>query len=96
MEWDNSFTLQFKSLYEKEEAIWNPRDPNHKNKLKVADAWENICKSLSKDISVVELKKKKESLMSTYRNLYQKVLQSKKSGAGSDEVYKPTWFCFLF
>ena len=94
MEWSNELTLEFLQLFENEAVIWNPQIPDHKNRNKVADAWNNIKANFSVDCSVVELKKKKDSLMAMFRQLFNKVKASLKSGAGRDEVYKPTWFAY--
>lgn len=94
MEWSNELTLEFLQLFENEAVIWNPQIPDHKNRNKVADAWNNIKANFSVDCPVVELKKKKDSLMAMFRQLFNKVKASLKSGAGRDEVYKPTWFAY--
>lgn len=46
------------------------------------------------NISVEELKKKKDSLMATFRGQVRKIKKSEQSGAGINEVYKPVWFAF--
>ncbi|XP_018566918.1 uncharacterized protein LOC108907647 [Anoplophora glabripennis] len=94
MEWSAELTLEFLELYEREACIWNPRDPLHKNRIAVSDAWKRIEYSLSVEVSVPELKKKKESLMATFRPIMQKVIASQKSGGGPDDVYKSNWFAF--
>lgn len=94
MDWSNEMTLEFLRLYESEPVIWNPKEPLHKNRNAVADAWKRIEVSLSIKCSVQELKKKKESLMATFRPLLNKVKASMKTGKGADEVYKPSWFAF--
>lgn len=64
MEWSNDKTLEFLSLFEKESLIWNPKDPLHKNRNLVSDAWKRIKDNFSEDIAIVDLKKKKDSLIS--------------------------------
>jgi hypothetical protein len=51
-------------------------------------------KKMSTPVSVTDLKKKRDALMATYRSIKHKILASKKSGAGADEVYRPSWFAF--
>jgi hypothetical protein len=94
MDWSNEVTLEFLRLYELEPVIWNPKERLHKNRNAVADAWKRIEASLSIKCSVQELKKKKESLMATFRPLLNKVKASMKTGKGADEVYRPSWFAF--
>jgi hypothetical protein len=59
MEWSNDLVIEFLELYEKEPAIWNPRDPNHKHKNYVNDSWKRIADNISVPCSTNELKKKK-------------------------------------
>ncbi|KAJ8931017.1 hypothetical protein NQ314_016122 [Rhamnusium bicolor] len=47
---------------------------------------------MSIDFSIETLKKKKESLMATYRLLRKKVVFSARFGKG--DIYKPSWFAF--
>lgn len=44
--------------------------------------------------TVTELKKKKDSLMASFRTCLAKVKSSHRSGAGADELYKPIWFAY--
>ena len=46
------------------------------------------------NIPVADVKKRKESLMSSYRTYRKKVKDSIHSGAGTDKVYKPIWFAY--
>jgi Alcohol dehydrogenase transcription factor Myb/SANT-like. len=94
MDWSNEATLEFLRLYELEPVIWNPKEPLHKNRTAVADAWKRIEASISMKCSVQELKKKKESLMASFRPLLSRVKASMKTRKGADEVYRPTWFAF--
>lgn len=94
MEWSNEVTLEFIRLYEQHPVIWNPKDVQHKNRNLVADAWQDICDSLSVPTTIQELKKKKESLMATFRPLLNKVKESSKTGSGVEDVYKPNWFAY--
>lgn len=93
MEWCNEQIVQFLELYEGEPSIWNPSDPNHKLRNHVHDAWGRISKNLSAaEYPISELKKKKDSLMGTFRKLSSKVKASKRTGSGTDRVFKPEWF----
>ncbi|KAL4126396.1 hypothetical protein QTP88_010618 [Uroleucon formosanum] len=60
----------------------------------VHDAWKEIESKLSFKTDVTELKKKKDSLMATYRKLSKKIKASKGTGSGADEVFKPDWFAY--
>jgi hypothetical protein len=78
MSWSNALILEFVSIYEGYPIIWDPKHVGHKNRNEVTDAWEEIH----------------NPLMATYRSIKHKILASKKSGAGADEVYRPSWFAF--
>lgn len=94
MEWNTELIMEFIQLYEKHPVLWNAKHPGHKNRNALTDAWVDISKEMSTEISVLELKKKKESILSTYRNLRKKVMTTTITGTGSNEVYKPSWFAY--
>ncbi|XP_016664777.1 uncharacterized protein LOC107885617 [Acyrthosiphon pisum] len=94
MEWSNDLILEFLELYEQEPCIWNPKHPQHKIRNSVNDSWNNISKNLSQKYTICELKKKKDSLMATYRKLANRVKSSKKTGSGSEDIFKPDWFVY--
>lgn len=92
--WSNETIMEFLNLYEKYPVIWDPQNVNHKNRNLVFDAWAAIANEMSVTCTIETLKKKKESLMATYRGLKKKVADSEKSGSGADDIYKPSWFAF--
>jgi len=94
MEWNNELTLEFLEAYEKHPVLWNSLYPGHKNKNTLQDAWTEVANELSVTMPVVALKKKKESLMSTYRTLRKKIVDSETTGSGSQDVYYPSWFAY--
>lgn len=59
MEWTNELTIEFLDLYEKENAIWDPKDQLHRNRDVVFDSWKKIKDSMSVPVDIKELKKKK-------------------------------------
>ena len=73
--------------------LWNPGNCDHKVRNCLNDAWDRIAASMP-PFTVSQLKNKKESLLSTFRPLCQKLKNSLKSGAGADEVFRPGWFAF--
>ncbi|XP_067215180.1 uncharacterized protein [Linepithema humile] len=92
MEWSNEKTIEFLELYEKETLLWNPKHISHKDRNAVNDSWKKIEAILN--ISVKELKKKKNVLLATYRKLARKVQDSTKTGSGASDVFKPNWFAY--
>ncbi len=94
MEWSNEMILKFLNIYENEPMIWNASHPEHKNRNAVHDAWKRIETQLGNKYSVTDLKKKKESLMASFRTRLRKVKESKNSGGGFSDEYKPAWFAY--
>jgi len=94
MEWSNELIIEFLHLYEQEPIIWNPKHEKHKDRNAVHDAWKRIETNLSVDYPLKEIKKKKETLMATYRKLHTRVKSSMKTGSGADEIFKPDWFAY--
>lgn len=94
MEWSNEQTLRFMEYYRNERVIWDPKHLEHKIRNKVYDAWCRIAAEMGNNVTVDVLKKKKDSVMASYRTYAKRVRISKKSGAGSDDVFKPTWFLY--
>lgn len=92
--WDNEKVLEFLELYQGEPVLWNPMAKQHKNRNAIADAWQRLQDSFSMGCSVADMKKKRESLMSTYRLYNKKIRDSIRSGVSTDDIYKTTWFAY--
>ncbi|CAH0725626.1 unnamed protein product, partial [Brenthis ino] len=92
--WSNERELQFLEYYQMEPILWDSKHVKHKDKQGVHDDWMRISERM--EISVAELKKKRDSLMATYRSHKRKILASMQSGAAAESVYKPIWFAFDF
>lgn len=90
MEWTNQVIFEFLTLYQNEPALWNSANAEHKNKQNTYDAWSRIKTELGDGImTITEIKRKRDNLMSTYRRLRSKVKASKPTGTGTSDVYKP-------
>lgn len=94
MEWTNDIVLEFLDFYENEPVIWMAKHKDHKNRNAVNDAWKRIQDNISIQCTINELKKKKDSLMATFRPLIKKVKATSGTGSGAVEVCRPTWFAF--
>ncbi|CAH2208699.1 jg26511 [Pararge aegeria aegeria] len=90
--WSNELELSFIECLRAEPVLWDINLKDYKNKLKSHDAWMRI--STVMEIPIADLKKKKDSLMSSYRSYKGKVKKSVQSGAGADEIYQPIWFAY--
>ncbi|CAG4938819.1 unnamed protein product [Parnassius apollo] len=63
--WSNEESLSFLEHYQMEPCIWKPKDANHKDKKKQADAWIRLAELTGRPVK--EIKNKKEILMTTFR-----------------------------
>ncbi|CAH0724008.1 unnamed protein product, partial [Brenthis ino] len=87
MSWTNDVVLEFLEHYRTEQLIWDPKHPLHRNRSEVNDAWLRIQNSLSIHSSITDLKRKKESLMTSFR-----LHMNRKKKSSND--YRTTWFAF--
>ncbi|GBP34173.1 hypothetical protein EVAR_30725_1 [Eumeta japonica] len=85
-------TMQFIHLYREYECLRKPTSSLFKNKIARNNAYTKIQEELH--LSEKEIKNKIKSLRSTYHQERNKVENSKRSEAGSNDIYKPTliWF----
>lgn len=90
--WGDERTIQFIHLYREYECLWKPTSSFYKNKIARANAYSKIQEELN--LTEKEIKNKIKSLRSTYHQERNKVENSKRSGAGSSVIYKPSliWF----
>nr|CAI5843446.1 unnamed protein product [Callosobruchus analis] len=58
------------------------------------DGWAQLQNEFRTELRIIELKERKESLMSAYRSLKKKLVQSEVSGQGNTDVYKPSWIAY--
>lgn len=86
MSWNNDVVLEFLEFYRREQHLWDPKHPFHRNRSEITAAWLRIQSSLSINYPVTELKKKKESLMTSFRMHFNK----KKTING----YRTSWFAY--
>lgn len=91
MEWPRDLVLQLIELYRDNPVLWDPRNPNYKDRTKKSDAWKAISSKLNVDRIHVE--KKIDTLTGQLRRELKKMKQP-KSGSGSEDVYKGNWFAF--
>lgn len=90
-DWSHEFTMKFLELYRNEPFIW---DSTHKDRKNVYAAWLRLSEGLQR--SVKELKRKKDSLMATFRSQLRKKKASIRYGASEADIYKPVWFAYDF
>jgi len=90
MEWSNAVVLNLIDEYRQRECLWNPKDSNYKSKTKKLDAWSELANVFKCDI--LEIKKKMESLQSSFRRERQK--EETTTGMGAEDAYQSKWFAF--
>jgi hypothetical protein len=98
MKWGATETVKFLEIFKTYECLWNV---GHEGYIK-RDLKEHSYKLLSLElenegfgiIPVDKLKIKIKSLKDAYRVEFNKIKKSTKSGAGTDDIYKPklAWF----
>lgn len=94
MDWSNDVVLQFIEILGGEPCIWNSKSKLHKNKNIVNDAWTRIESKMTVPCTIEDLKKKRNTLLTQYRECLKKIKDSTITGSGAEEIYRPSWFAF--
>ncbi|CAH1976191.1 unnamed protein product [Acanthoscelides obtectus] len=91
--WSSENNITFMNLYREQENLWNCFDKNYKNRDMRKASLEYIANEMSL-VNTSEVTKKIKNLRSTYNQERAKIEKSKKSGSGSEDVYKSSlkWF----
>ncbi|KAL4709229.1 hypothetical protein ACJJTC_010529 [Scirpophaga incertulas] len=86
--WDFDTTIKFIQLYKLHPCLWDFSSKDYKNKQKRDAAYITIIEEMNiSGFSVTDVKNKINNLRSTYSQEIKKIQDSKKSGAGLDNVY---------
>lgn len=88
---------KFIGKYESLPELWNPLNPNYKNKNHRAVAYDKllpIFKRLKAGATLDDVKRKINTLRCNYRKELRKVLASKRLANSPDDVYHPTSWVF--
>lgn len=93
IEWNNELCIKFLNIYEKEPCVWNPEHKDYKHRRAVTFAWHRIKEQMGLEFSIGELKKKRDSLMATFRPLFRKVKATAKMNK-DESIYRPGWFAY--
>ncbi|RZF44206.1 hypothetical protein LSTR_LSTR003846 [Laodelphax striatellus] len=88
--WTNEMSREFMELYEKHPCLWHLGHKDKKNRIAVTKAWMQIQSDFGVDVPLEVLRRKKESILATYRSLKRRIKQEKRSG----NSYKPNWYLF--
>lgn len=89
--------IEFIELYETLPEVWDSRRKDYMSKSKRHSALEKLLecyKKIKPNATREDVRKKINSLRTNYRKELKKIISSKRSGAGTEEVYKPTSWIF--
>lgn len=94
---NKDFLIEFIELYRSYPCLWHVKSADYSNKIKKNEAYavlvgkyREIDHTATRD-SVV---KRIASLRAAFRKEFRKLENSKKSGAGTEDIYKPTLWYF--
>lgn len=94
--WSKDFTTTFLEKYREFHCLWKIKSKEYLNKnLKTAayDELAELCKTVCPDANREFVVKKIQGLRGSFRKELKKVLASKRSGSGHDQIYEPTlWY----
>lgn len=96
--WSDETTCTFVELYKEYECLWNMNITLYRNKNAREAAIVKIIESMGmENFTTEDVKQKIKSLRGTYQQELFKVERSEKSGAGLDDVYKPSmkWYYLM-
>lgn len=93
--WTDGDITKFLEVYQEKEILWNPKLELYRNNAARIAALDEIIHSLQKpNLTPNDLKIKIKNIRTIYNRELSKLLKSKKSGAGANDIYKPAlrWF----
>lgn len=94
---DKQILRDFIAEYKQLPELWDVRSKEYTKRDKKNAAYERlltIYKGLKSDATVDEVKKKINTLRSNFRKELKKINDSKRSGAGTDDIYAPSSWVF--
>jgi hypothetical protein len=90
------FLTQFIQLYETFPCLWKIKSKEYLNKNLKESAYMQLlqlCKETYPEADIKFVKNKIQSLRNSFRKEMRKVHSSRRSGAGTDNIYEPTlWY----
>lgn len=91
------FLVEFIELYRSYPCLWKVKSQDYSNKLKKNEAYGVlVCKYRQVDDTATRdsVVKRIASLRASFRKEFRKLENSKRSGAGTEDIYKPTLWYF--
>ena len=93
-EWLDEEVETVVELYRENEFQWNHHLADYKDRNKRSLAMEKLQEMLGMKRSVEEIKSQWHSLKTIFEREHKRVMGSKRSGTGTDCVYRPSWKFF--
>lgn len=97
-QWPRNETEILVDLYKNFPTLYAVKNVDNHNRNLKRNAFEELTKQLNsrlnKNFNVEEVKSKITKLRSQFIEISAKIEASKANGAGSDDVYKPSWFLY--
>lgn len=93
MEWTDEKVLSLIESMREKPVVWDPTNIFKKNKAKRGDAFRELAADFP-PASAEDIQVKWKNLTQTYRNARRKLLNSKRSGTGRQDICTPTWFAY--
>lgn len=93
--WNCDQIIKFLEIYEQLPCLWDVHSISYKNREERVSAYEKLSNEMGiEGFTAKDAKSKIRSLRNAYTLEPNKISRSKKSGAGTDDVYKPKvpWF----
>nr|XP_022904816.1 uncharacterized protein LOC111416925 [Onthophagus taurus]XP_022910276.1 uncharacterized protein LOC111421364 [Onthophagus taurus] len=87
----------FISVYQKNSCLWKVKSAEYMDRNKKDEGYQllvEVFKQINPAANIDLVKKKINSMRSCFRKEYKKVIESKKSGAGSEDIYTPSLWYF--
>jgi len=96
--WNDELTCKYVELCKEYECLWNMNSTLYKTKDARQNALEEIVRKMGlENFTAEDAKQKIKSLRATYQQESHKIDKSLSSGAGLEDVYKPSmkWFTLM-
>ncbi|XP_064077252.1 uncharacterized protein LOC135194952 [Macrobrachium nipponense] len=97
IQWSREEIIQLIDLYRQNPCPWNVKSDMYKDRAKRVAALTAIAVELRKTCAAIttgDIKRKIETLRNQHRREMRLVENSRKSGAGIDDIYIPRLWCF--
>lgn len=88
---------KYGSKYKDLKCLWDIRCKGYSNRDKKKDAYSELLvvyKLIKPEASIDDVKKKINTLRSNFRKELKKIHDTKRSGAGADDIYQPSSWLF--